>query len=193
MPTLRNGPRTSSPGLPAMLADVTLSEEFDALDDSIMDVPDLASIRPPSFAAGAQSSSSASSSSATRPQARFDTTSFAPSSGRTGQADQARAKPRHSLFTAPNPSNPIQRTGGARSLASSATREEQGPQEEDDDSATARYAPLDSAQARPAPSSAERDDKLRESLYELRRMNDVFEGFLSALEAARGHNQVGPL
>lgn len=35
-----------------------------------------------------------------------------------------------------------------------------------------------------------RDDKLRESLYELRQMNEVFEGFLTALEAARGHNEV---
>lgn len=39
-------------------------------------------------------------------------------------------------------------------------------------------------------SSAERDDKLRESLYELRQMNEVFDGFLGALESARGHNQV---
>jgi hypothetical protein len=34
------------------------------------------------------------------------------------------------------------------------------------------------------------DDKLRESLYELRQMNEVFDGFLIALEAARGHNEV---
>jgi hypothetical protein len=39
--------------------------------------------------------------------------------------------------------------------------------------------------------SAEREDRLRESLYELRQMNEVFEGFLGALEAARGHNEVG--
>ena len=39
-------------------------------------------------------------------------------------------------------------------------------------------------------SSHERDERLRESLYELRRMNEVFDGVLNALEAARGHNQV---
>ena len=37
---------------------------------------------------------------------------------------------------------------------------------------------------------AQSDDKLRESLYELREMNEVFDGFLTALEAARGHNEV---
>jgi hypothetical protein len=36
----------------------------------------------------------------------------------------------------------------------------------------------------------ERDDRLRESLYELRSMNEVFDGFLEALESARGHNEV---
>ena len=39
-------------------------------------------------------------------------------------------------------------------------------------------------------SNAEREDKLRESLYELRQMNEVFDGFLGALESARGHNEV---
>lgn len=42
----------------------------------------------------------------------------------------------------------------------------------------------------PRISNAERDEKLRESLYELREMNNIFEGFLGALEDARGHNQV---
>ena len=40
--------------------------------------------------------------------------------------------------------------------------------------------------------NAERDERLRESLYELREMNKVFDGFLGALEAARGHNLVCP-
>ncbi|WVQ97761.1 hypothetical protein IAU59_004875 [Kwoniella sp. CBS 9459] len=34
-----------------------------------------------------------------------------------------------------------------------------------------------------------RETKLRESLYELRRMNEVFDGFLGALEGVRGHNE----
>lgn len=39
-------------------------------------------------------------------------------------------------------------------------------------------------------SAVDREDKLRESLYELRSMNEVFDGFLNALEAAKGHNEV---
>ena len=38
--------------------------------------------------------------------------------------------------------------------------------------------------------TVQRDEKLRSSLYELRQMNEVFDGFLGALEAARGHNLV---
>ncbi|WWD22005.1 hypothetical protein CI109_106493 [Kwoniella shandongensis] len=45
------------------------------------------------------------------------------------------------------------------------------------------------SQSRPKQSSEERDGKLRESLYELRKMNEVFESFLGALEGVRGHNQ----
>lgn len=36
----------------------------------------------------------------------------------------------------------------------------------------------------------QRDEKLKDSLYELRGMNDTFEVFLNALESARGHNEV---
>ena len=44
--------------------------------------------------------------------------------------------------------------------------------------------------ARPKMTAEERDDNLRQSLYELRNMNEVFDGFLDALESARGHNEV---
>ena len=37
-----------------------------------------------------------------------------------------------------------------------------------------------------------RDERLKDSLYELRGMNDTFEIFLQALESARGHNEVSP-
>ncbi|RXK42130.1 hypothetical protein M231_00487 [Tremella mesenterica] len=39
------------------------------------------------------------------------------------------------------------------------------------------------------PSYRQKEDKLREGLYELKRMNEVFDGFLNALEAAKGHNE----
>ncbi len=35
-----------------------------------------------------------------------------------------------------------------------------------------------------------RDDKLRATLFELRKMNEVFEGFLGALEGVKEHNEV---
>lgn len=37
---------------------------------------------------------------------------------------------------------------------------------------------------------AERDEKLRATLFELRKMNEVFEGFLGALEGVKEHNEV---
>lgn len=36
----------------------------------------------------------------------------------------------------------------------------------------------------------DRDEHLRASLFELRKMNDVFDGFMEALESAKGHNEV---
>ena len=66
---------------------------------------------------------------------------------------------------------------------------------DDDDDADAEERPADDEDVTVHPSaprsSAERDERLRESLYELRRMNEVFDGFLNALDLARGHNEVG--
>lgn len=42
-------------------------------------------------------------------------------------------------------------------------------------------------------SSADRDRKLQATLFELRKMNEVFEGFMGALEGAKEHNEVGRL
>ncbi|OCF59154.1 hypothetical protein L486_03655 [Kwoniella mangroviensis CBS 10435] len=38
-------------------------------------------------------------------------------------------------------------------------------------------------------SDDDREDRLRSSLYELRKMNEVFEGVIGAMEGVRGHNQ----
>lgn len=44
-----------------------------------------------------------------------------------------------------------------------------------------------------AESRARREERLKDSLYELRGINDTFETFLYALESARGHNEVGQI
>lgn len=40
------------------------------------------------------------------------------------------------------------------------------------------------------PVDAQRDERLRAALFELRKMNEVFENYARALEAARHHNEV---
>lgn len=96
-------------------------------------------------------------------------------------------KPRFSLFAAPQPhgqsSGETQQdedeTDGAAELDDGA--------EEGDGVDQTVHVPAAASRAR----SAQNEDKLRESLYELREMNAVFDGFLGALEATKGHNEVG--
>ena len=90
-----------------------------------------------------------------------------------GQSQDRTGKkaPRFSLF-APNQHNAADNNQG----------EDAGDAADGEGDETVHYAKRES--------NAEREDKLRESLYELRQMNEVFDGFLGALESARGHNQV---
>lgn len=115
------------------------------------------------------SSSSSSSSHAASDQSQQDT------------PQPRRTKPRFSLF--PNKHNSQPTTSGKDQSV-------EGREETGEDQSSTPVGPVGpvtiSAQSKTA-----RDDKLRESLYELRQMNDVFEGFLTALESAKGHNEVG--
>jgi len=102
------------------------------------------------------------------------------------------AKPRFSLFAAPQAIT----NGNGSNHAVDKDREDEEDEEsmhegeegevdeEGDDQTIHAQRPV----IRPRPAQSE--DKLRESLYELQEMNEVFEGFLGALEAARGHNEV---
>jgi len=104
------------------------------------------------------------------------------------QAKSGKA-PRFSLF-APN-QGPSSRTNDHADIEDEARSDFGEISEEGEDVAVDETIHADNEQATDrAESSAARDDKLRESLYELRQMNEVFDGFLGALEAAKGHNEV---
>jgi hypothetical protein len=120
----------------------------------------------------------------------------------------SKPKPRFSLFAAPRSANNSQ---SAR--AAGAVRQEQNEDADldadadadvgdetmhaddrargdDEDQTIHANANIGIGSSRTGQSSADRDERLRESLYELRSMNEVFDGFLNALEAAKGHNEV---
>lgn len=68
--------------------------------------------------------------------------------------------------------------------------EEEGEEEGDGDGD--RTVTIDQEEQQTAAGRAAREERLKDSLYELRGINDTFEMFLEALESARGHNQVSP-
>lgn len=63
--------------------------------------------------------------------------------------------------------------------------DDQGEEAEEGD----RTVTIDQDEQTPA-SRAAREERLKDSLYELRGINDTFEIFLDALESAGGHNEV---
>ncbi|KAK4686002.1 hypothetical protein P7C73_g4128, partial [Tremellales sp. Uapishka_1] len=89
-------------------------------------------------------------------------------------------RPRFSLFA------PSARQVSSSTSSRSSHHEPEEEEEQGDETVLAEESGRTQT---PLTSSVERDDKLRESLYELRSMNEVFEGVLGALEAARGHNE----
>ncbi|WVF70123.1 hypothetical protein IAT40_004911 [Kwoniella sp. CBS 6097] len=121
-------------------------------------------------------------------------------------AGAAKAKPRFSLFAPPRPPSPED--------LHEDDEESPGQNEEEDDQDQTIHGRaiaigqsqshdanehLNESQDRGSSGSMSgrgtmagreaRENKLRESLYELRRMNEVFDGFLGALEGVRGHNE----
>lgn len=102
--------------------------------------------------------------------------------------------PRFSLF-GPKQSQSLQ---ASASGSSRSTREEQEAVVEDDEDVVDqgeeeeegdRTVTIEQEEQTPA-SRAAREERLKDSLYELRGINDTFEIFLDALESARGHNEV---
>ena len=97
----------------------------------------------------------------------------------------AKAKPRFSLFATSQP-----HSSDEEEEPQPPEIEREDENERDELAGEGEGVEEHTIHARPVQTSAEREDKLRESLYELRGMNEVFDGFLGALEAARGHNEV---
>jgi hypothetical protein len=68
--------------------------------------------------------------------------------------------------------------------------EDDDAEDEDEEEAEGDQTIIAGQEEQTAESRAARDERLKDSLYELRSINDTFEIFLGALESARGHNQV---
>ena len=115
----------------------------------------------------------------------------------TPQKYKKPSKPRFSLFAPPTSFQASTSSSSRQSSNPSGRVEEEDGEEgeeeegERDDNETIHGSVATRFEGKgKQQTSQEREDKLRESLYELRGMNEVFEGFLGALEGARGHNQV---
>ncbi|KAL7423298.1 hypothetical protein Q5752_002599 [Cryptotrichosporon argae] len=176
LPTLRGkSPRPSSP---TRLADLSLA------DVSLADLSPDRSVRPAPAPLASSTLSSVSASAEPSSAAGPRRPRFADSPPRTsavGTLDRAKAKPRFSLFAAG--------AGGSRAGATHEPEHEPVGEDEDEGEHEQEEEQEGDVTVQYEPSSAEREDRLRESLYELRSINDVFDGFLGALEATRGHNE----
>lgn len=133
------------------------------------------------------------------PTRMFDETPEAPA--RTLYSDSrheqvmGKAKARQSIFPALGSSGPPRSTLGTSTSSHAEAPTEHGQDEGD---VTIHAAPdggrSDGADTEvSAESRARREERLKDSLYELRGINDTFETFLYALESARDHNEVSPL
>ncbi|OCF33896.1 hypothetical protein I316_04238 [Kwoniella heveanensis BCC8398] len=96
----------------------------------------------------------------------------------------AGAKPRFSLFAPPRPPS-----AEPEADVQAQVRDHDQEQDNDDNEQQHDHEANENNRGSSTAAREARDDKLRESLYELRRMNEVFDGFLGALEGVRGHNE----
>lgn len=212
LPTYRNRPSThpsqsASRDLvedPSLLADLSIEDDDYGADDSFLPsspIRSSSSLRPLGDR-GSGSASSSRSGSRSVSIAENEDGDDTPKRTIVG-GGKGNSKPRFSLFAPPRP--PSTEIPGSDSPEHSDRREREvrededgeGDGEEDEEGEDGDDQTIH-AQAGPSRqqdrvSSGDRDDRLRESLYELRRMNEVFEGFLGALEASRGHNEVSTL
>lgn len=180
LPTLRNRRQSHAEEDPSLLADLSIDDYAGGEgDDSFLPsspIRDSNASGPRSFLPPRQESTSLTSSQ----QVGDDDESTPQKSKPIGMS-----KPRFSLFAQPRP--PSAEIPDEPDQDADAEEEEEGrePGEGGDDQTIQPGSSRISATT-----SEARDQKLRESLYELRQMNEVFEGFLGALEASRGHNEV---
>ncbi|GFZ49085.1 hypothetical protein JCM24511_06835 [Saitozyma sp. JCM 24511] len=194
MPTLHGRSMPLSPGSPsALMGDLSLADDSFALPDRPAH-PSASASGNPNALAGSQPPT-ASHSRTIDGSSLGHSISQAPATGTGKEQGNARAKPRFSLF-APQ-------SGGSAVSTGHAQRELDDLEDDPEDPGRGEERHFGSEEAegieaaegetihssRPAQSLEEREDRLRESLYELRQMNEVFDGFLSALLAARGHNE----
>lgn len=137
------------------------------------------------------------------PTRHFDETPDAPprvlskgsnaSASGTAGGEGIKPKPRFSLFA---PQSSTQKSSLIKSTTSSGTLEEDEEEVVEEKAGKEEVEgegdqTIIAGQGEPIEENrGARDERLRESLYELRNINDTFEMFLGALESARGHNEV---
>jgi hypothetical protein len=99
------------------------------------------------------------------------------------------SRSRKSIFGNPHPLSSSNSFGSKRNQAEveqhEAEDEVEAGEEEGD-----RTVIIEQEEEQTAAGRAAREERLKDSLYELRGINDTFEMFLGALESARGHNEV---
>ena len=103
------------------------------------------------------------------------------------------SRSRKSIFGNPHPLSASNSFGSKRNQAETMPEEEDveaEAEEEDGEGDRTVTIEQEEEEEQTAAGRAAREERLKDSLYELRGINDTFEMFLDALESARGHNEV---
>ena len=101
------------------------------------------------------------------------------------------SRSRKSIFGNPHPLSASNSFGTKRNQGDVSPEEhETGGEIEEEEEEGDRTVMIEQEEEQTAAGRAAREERLKDSLYELRGINDTFEIFLDALESARGHNEV---
>ena len=101
------------------------------------------------------------------------------------------SRSRKSIFGNPHPLSASNSFGTKRNQGDVSPEEhETGGEIEEEEEEGDRTVMIEQEEEQTAAGRAAREERLKDSLYELRGINDTFEMFLGALESARGHNEV---
>jgi len=101
------------------------------------------------------------------------------------------SRSRKSIFGNPHPLSASNSFGSKRNQAETMPEADEVEAEaEEEDGEGDRTVTIEQEEEQTAAGRAAREERLKDSLYELRGINDTFEMFLGALESARGHNEV---